>query len=105
MDATAEHTGSTLLHVAAENGSVEVARLLLQLGAEVDKARYPDGETALCLASHNALNFEPPVNGRVGVVTLLLAWGAEVDKEGENIGETPLYTASATGNVEVGRCC
>ena len=62
--------GRTPLHIACENGQVDAARLLLEKGAEVDRADK-DGATPLFIACWN---------GHVDVARLLLDNGAEVDR-------------------------
>ena len=90
-DDDAEHWhDSTTLIEASRVGYLEVAKCLLERGADVDK---PDkrGETPLHWASGN---------GHVEVVETLLAAKAEVNKVNYK-GETPLYWASHNGHVEV----
>jgi ankyrin repeat protein len=75
--------------LASEKGHVEVVKLLLDRGAEIDKQTF---FTALHLASYN---------GYVEVVKLLLDRGAEIDKQ--TFGGTALHLASQNGHVEVVR--
>ena len=70
----------------------EVARLLIDKGAEVDKAK-DDGATPLLIACWN---------GHLDVVGLLLDKGADVDKATDR-GVTPLFIACESGKFEVAR--
>ena len=73
-----------------------MARLLLEKGAEVDRA-MKDGATPLYIACQN---------GHVDAARLLLERGAEVDRVVEKWqwkGATPLYIACQNGHVDVVR--
>jgi hypothetical protein len=88
---------NTPLNCAAAKGHLEVVRLLLGRGAEVDKIPVcdpffiRDKKTALYFAAEN---------GHLDVVRLLLDHGAVVDKA-NRVGITPLYVASENGHVAV----
>jgi ankyrin repeat protein len=81
---------STTVIEALRVGYLEVAKCLLERGADVNKAN-DEGETPLYWASRN---------GHLEVVKTLLAAEAEVDKA-DNVGQTPLHSASYNGHVEV----
>lgn len=85
-----EVDGTTAMHWAAHRDTVDMARLLIAAGAEVNvKNRY--GVAPLSLAA---------VNGNVEMVRLILQAGADPNTAmSEN--ETVLLTASRTGVVEV----
>lgn len=91
--------GATLLHVAAEYGNVEAAKLLLDSGADVDVQAKVD---------ENGVGWQTPIfhavtqfwNFGVPLVRLLLDWGADLsirvklpghyDRAGEVVECTPL---------------
>ena len=78
------------LHLASKKGHIEIVKLLIDNGAELE-ARMTDGTTPLHLASlHNQLP----------VVELLLAKGVNINVEKES-GRTPLYSACEKNNVEI----
>ncbi|MCA9450404.1 MAG: ankyrin repeat domain-containing protein, partial [Candidatus Omnitrophica bacterium] len=111
------------LHFAAWKGEVEIARILIDAGAQIDVHRRPYGETPLLLAIHHeridmvkyllergadcrATNFldQSPLSfaaqvGNVEALSLLLESGAEVDQAMED-GRTPLFIAVSTGQIE-----
>jgi hypothetical protein len=72
----------TALHMAARRGNVEVARALLDCGADIE-ARDRLGETPL----RRSVNCD-----KVGVATLLVARGADIHSQGSK-GRTPLLAA------------
>ena len=89
---TRDDEGSTPLYLAAENGRLQVVRMLLEHGANVG-AEDNQGKTPL----HGAAKA-----GRVEVVRMLLEHGANVGAE-DNQGKTPLHGAVKDGWVEVVR--
>ncbi|MCC6003801.1 MAG: ankyrin repeat domain-containing protein [Thermofilum sp.] len=82
----------TPLHWAAFLGHVDVVRLLLEHGAEVN-ARNKYGETPL----HRAAAY-----GRADAARLLLEHGADVNARDE-YGWTPLHVAALQGRADVAR--
>jgi ankyrin repeat protein len=78
------------LQWAAAQGTAAVVSLLLEAGAEVDKANE-EGVTALMFSAEH---------GHAAVVSLLLAAGAEVDKA-DSSGGTPLILAAEKGHAAV----
>ena len=77
---------------ACENGHVDVARLLLDNGAEVNRAKK-DGATPLYIACEK---------GHVDAARLLLDKGADMNRAKEN-GVTPLFIACFNNHVDVAR--
>ena len=88
----------TPLHVAVFNGKLEVARVLLDNGANA-KLEIEGGESALHIMSRGKYDSE---EHRVGIVRLLLERGADVSARSKN-GFTPLHSAVLNGRLEVAR--
>ena len=89
-DVDAAHgDGMTALHWAAENGSPELARLLLDAGAAVDPLTRLNDYTPLHLAARSA---------HTRVVDALLAAGADV-RARTSTGVTPLHLAAGAGDA------
>lgn len=84
--------GDTPLIAACENGHLDVARALLELGADVDAADV-NGATALWVATHK---------GSTELTALLLDRQASVDAANGK-GVTLLCVASYTDHVDVMR--
>ncbi|KAK8080213.1 hypothetical protein PG997_008031 [Apiospora hydei] len=87
-----DSAGQTSLHVASSRGRLEVAKLLIEKGADI-KAAENDGRTPLHWASWG---------GHLEVAKLLIEKGADV-KAAENDGRTPLHWASNGGRLEVAK--
>lgn len=84
--------GWTPLHVAAREGQEDVARVLLDAGAEVNGAK---GETS---PLHWAVWEEQP---NLKLVKLLIERGADVNGQDRLFKESPLHSAARYGNVEL----
>ena len=84
--------GWTVLCMTSRCGHLEVARLLLEAGADKDKFDH-HGQTPLHLASYN---------GHLEVANLLLQSGADKDQF-DHKDKTPLHLASGNGHLEVVR--
>jgi ankyrin repeat protein len=78
------------LHLASQEGHLEVVRLLLTRGANLN-VKTEDWHTPLFLASNN---------GRLEVVQILLENGADLDGS-DLLKKTPLHGASENGHFEV----
>jgi len=89
---TRDKNGNTPLHLAAEHGFLDVARLLLEHGADVN-AIGKSGWTPLHVAA---------VNGRMAIVRLLLEHGADVDVI-DNYDQTPSDRARQVGYEGIAR--
>ena len=92
LEIDALRDGATPLCIACQEGHVDAARLLLDKGAEVDRAKE-GGFTPLYIACEN---------NHVDVARLLLDKGAEVDKAMKG-GWTPLIIACENGHVDLAR--
>ena len=82
--------------MASQKGHADVVQLLLDHGADADKARTTDGATPLFMASQK---------GHADVVQLLLEHGADADKAETTTGSTPLFAASGHGTPTWYSCC
>ena len=78
------------LHVAAEGGSLEVCKILLDNGAVVDALAITNKETALSLAASY---------GHTAIVQLLLDNGAQINVQNA-YGNSPLHEAARHGFVK-----
>jgi len=78
------------LHTAATHGQVEIAKLLLKAGADIDGGDI-DGSTPLGVAA---------IKNQKGMVTFLLANGADVNKRDKN-GAYSLSFAAFGGDAEI----
>jgi hypothetical protein len=83
-----DRKGWTPLHYAAMNGHVEIARLLLQNGAEVN-ARSKGGSTSLHFAAFH---------GHVDILHLLVENGADREVQ-DNDGERALHWVAYSGHL------
>ena len=92
LEIDALRDGATPLCIACQEGHVDAARLLLDKGAEVDRAKE-GGFTPLYIACEN---------DHVGVARLLLEKGAEVNQAMKG-GWTPLIVACENGHVDLAR--
>ncbi|WP_257266337.1 ankyrin repeat domain-containing protein [Endozoicomonas sp. ONNA2] len=81
----------SLLYIAVIGRYVELARLLIEKGADVNYALKKGGFTALTCAAQI---------GFIEIVQLLIDNGANIDQAG-NDGATPLYYAAQEGHTEI----
>eukprot|EP00439_Symbiodinium_sp_Y106_P027419 s2760_g3.t1 len=93
---------ASALHHAVQRGHVDVARLLLEAGANKDRTTKDDNNTPLCLAA------ELEHAGQVECVQLMLESRADVDIKNRD-GRSPLLqalscTTSGSAEAEVARC-
>ena len=82
--------GHTPLTFAARNGHVEVVRVLLEAGTNLERGSA-SGWTALHVAARQE---------RLDVCRLLLDWGAKVDRLNDG-RDTPLHLAARHGHLSV----
>jgi ankyrin repeat protein len=90
-----EASGALVLAEAVETENIDIVRLLIELGAEVndeDKIMY-DNETSLSRACYK---------GNLEIVRLLLDSGAWTDTERNDYEYwNPLLCAASSGNIEI----
>lgn len=87
---TCDSQGNTALHVAVENGRIEICNVLLNNGAIPD-IHNKSGMTPLHIAAkENKLN----------AAQLLITYYINISVK-DSIGNTPLHLASIAGNVEI----
>ena len=89
---TLDDQGATALMRAAVNGHDEIARLLLDHGADANAAGHKENATALALAVSR---------GHYAVVETLLASGAHVDPREGGQNMTPLAVAAFKGHTDI----
>ncbi|KAF3037964.1 hypothetical protein E8E12_006381 [Didymella heteroderae] len=86
-----EGSGIPLLSVAAACGHFEIAKILLEAGAQINAVSKDKGETALHVAVKG---------GRHDILGLLLEHRADVEAKTTHTGATPLhYAATASGSL------
>ena len=122
-----DHHERTALGVASSHGSETCVRLLLEAGADKDKATDLFGGSPLwtaCKTGHleiarllleagadkdkPAISGTTPlwvaaVNGHLEILRVLLLAGADKDRANNETGASPLFVACAQGHVEVAR--
>jgi len=87
--------GQTPLHLASQEGQVEVARMLIERGASVS-AQNKDGQTPLDLVFlGNSSGIDHPE-----VAFMLIERGADVSAQ-ERDDQTPVHLALQAGQLEV----
>ena len=91
------YAGDTPLHMAAAGYRVEIAKLLLAVGADVNAAGTHRHATALHYAADG--NPERDTKRQVAMIRLLLEAGADIQAQDKN-GATPLHRAVRTRCAE-----
>ena len=86
----AQGDGMTALHWAALKDDVQMAKMLLDAGADVKAVTRVEALTPLWLAAHE---------GHAAMVELLLKSGSD-SNSANNLGTTALMTASASGSAD-----
>ena len=83
-----DYRGLTSLQIACARGHLDVVRLLLERGANIEAAGGSNGQTALILAS---------LEGRLNIVKELLDRGANIEAAENMYGWNSLMLASSRG--------
>jgi ankyrin repeat protein len=89
---------NTALHLACYSGNLEVAHMLLDLGANVDK-RNEEGETPLHLVSRGKYKYQEL---GAGIARLLMERGVDVQAK-DKTKHTALHSASFHGRLEIAK--
>ncbi|MGH9481003.1 MAG: ankyrin repeat domain-containing protein [Terriglobales bacterium] len=89
-----ENTGATALHHAAWLGKAAMVKLLLQLGAPVNRRDRRFGSSPLGWAAHGSRFGGGPAKAYSAIVVMLLAAGAEREASLNRWSETPESMAS-----------
>ena len=92
VNAKVNEAGRTALILATERGYIEIVKLLLDKGVDVN-TRYNAGQTALMIASYQ---------GYIEIVRALIAKGADVNAR-DFLGDTPTTLAAEKNHEEVYR--
>ena len=95
------YAGDSALHVAAAGYRVEIAKLLLAVGAEVNAKGKHRHATPLHYAADGGL--ERDAKRQVAMIRLLLEAGADLHAQDKN-GATPLHRAVRTRCVDAVKC-
>ncbi|MCI0398064.1 MAG: ankyrin repeat domain-containing protein [Chloroflexi bacterium] len=85
--------GNGLLHLAADFGRVEMVRLLLAAGADINMANNKGWTLLHCVACASADGLPGGPEMLITFIDLLLAAGADVTAEAHGAGGTPLMQA------------
>jgi ankyrin repeat protein len=91
VDAQEKKDGKTSLHLAVEEGSMDLALLLIRNGAAVNLGDSNERTPLFAAAGGNRTDM---------VAMLVRDGGADVSKANKN-GQTPLYSAALNGNTDV----
>jgi ankyrin repeat protein len=94
---TADGFDNTPLIFAADHGDVEVVRVLLEAGVDVDRSNSDKNE--MYNVMRTALHYAA-FRGHLEVCRLLLDWGAKVDSVGGG-KSTALHIAAREGRLSV----
>lgn len=84
--------GGTWLHFASGENSVDVVKVLLDIGFDPNKGDIMDGSLPIVSACHRK-NFE--------IALILLEAGSKLDTSGEYSASNPLFAAIQGGSTEI----
>jgi ankyrin repeat protein len=96
---TEDKYGTTLLHIAARDGCVEMVRRLLKEKVKVNSRDKDDGSSPLDLAISYRVSSAEEKDYMI-IVNMLIEAGANVHHK-NNYNSTLLHSAAAQGNLEV----
>ena len=81
----------TALHLAAQNGNISVARLLVHFGADINAKGAKDYCSPICIAA---------ANGKSEMVKFLVEEGADVN-QADRVGLNATYYAAANDQLDI----
>ena len=90
---SADEFNKTALYLAAQEGHWETVKLLIELGADIERNESRNGRTPLCIAAQN---------GHLDVVRVLVEAGADIEKKDTGIMQwNALHWAAHFGHLQV----
>ncbi len=92
VNAKKKYSRTTLLHLAAEEGHLKIAKLLIENGADVN-AKHSLGGTPLHLAASR---------DHLKIAKLLIENGADVNAK-DSLGGTPLHLAASRDHLKIAK--
>lgn len=84
--------GASALYAACMQNRIDLVRLLIERGADVDKPRIDETTPLFCATS----------NGLVGIAKELIAAGADVNHQAHD-GRTPLVSAASNNQIKLAK--
>jgi hypothetical protein len=99
FSSTSLGAGEAMLHVAAMNQSLEITRLLIEKGADVEGRLIVDHAMTRC-TSRTPLHMAT-VRGHLSIIKLLVSAGADVNASTMVTGRTALQLAVESGHEEI----
>ena len=84
--------GGSPIFIASEKGNVNLVKVLIQAGGDVDQAKTTTGCTPVYIASQE---------GNVDLVKVLVEAACDVNQATTSNGESPLFIAAQYGNVDL----
>ena len=85
------YSGLTATHVATINGHINVVKILLSCGANIEEETASESRRPLHLAA---------LTGQISMARFLIREGAQIDAKAE-YGMQPIHDASRSGSVEI----